>query len=87
MFDGEDKSVELLCDNSMTDVIFDRFGLDTPVLRVDNDHFLAKVTVAVSSLFFGWIMALGKVKIIGPDDVVEQMKKQLQEQYEMYFIP
>lgn len=85
MFDGEVKNVELLCDNSMTDVIFDRFGLDTRIQRVDDSHFIAKISVAVSSLFFGWIMALGKVKIIGPDDVMEQMKKQLLEQYDMYF--
>ena len=31
-------------------------------------------------------MALEKVKIIGPDDVVEKMKKQLMEQYNMYFM-
>lgn len=84
MFDGEVKDVELLCDNSMTDVIFDRFGLDTRIQKMDETHFVAKVNVAVSSLFFGWIMALGKVKIIGPEDVVEQMKKYLLEQYDMY---
>ena len=31
-------------------------------------------------------MALGKVKIIGPDEVVEKMKKQLMEQYNKYFM-
>ena len=31
-------------------------------------------------------MALEKVKIIGPDDVVEKMKKQLMKQYNMYFM-
>ena len=30
-------------------------------------------------------MALGKVKVVGLEDVVEQMKKQILEQYEMYF--
>lgn len=85
MFDGEERTVELLCDNDMTDVIFDRFGLDTPVFKQSDNQFIAKVKVAVSSHFFGWIMALGKVKIIGPDDVVEKMKTQLLEQYYMYF--
>lgn len=85
MFDGEERSVELLCDNDMTDVIFDRFGLDTPVFKQSDNQFIAKVKVAVSSHFFGWLMALGKVKIIGPDDVVEKMKTQLLEQYYMYF--
>lgn len=85
MFDGEVRNVELLCDNSMTDVIFDRFGLDIGVQKVDEEHFKARVNVAVSNLFLGWIMGLGKVKIIGPDDVVGKMKQQILKQYEMYF--
>lgn len=86
MFDGEESSVELLCDNSMTDVIFDRFGIDTPIFKQGDNQFKARVKVAVSSHFFGWVMALERVKIIGPDDVVEKMKKQLMEQYNMYFM-
>lgn len=85
MFDGELKRVELLCDNSLANVIFDRFGLDTRIEKVDADHFIARVEVAVSSIFFGWIMALEKVKIIGPNEVVDEMKKQISGQYEMYF--
>lgn len=30
-------------------------------------------------------MALEKVKVIGPDEVVDVMKQQLKEQYDMYF--
>lgn len=85
MFDGEQKHVELLCDNSMANVIYDRFGLDTCVVKVDDKHFMASVNVAVSSIFLGWIMALGKVKIAGPEDVVEKMKAQLKQQYDLYF--
>ena len=85
MFDGEVRNVELLCENSMTDVIFDRFGLDTVVQKADKDHFKARVTVAVSNLFFGWVMGLGKVKIVGPEDVVERMQQQILTQYGMYF--
>jgi len=85
MFDGEVTGVELLCDNSMTDVIFDRFGLDTRIQKIDENHFSAKVNVAVSNLFFGWIMALEKVQIIGPSDVVDKMKNHIKQQYDMYF--
>lgn len=85
MFDGEVRNVELLCHNSMTDVIFDRFGLDTGVQKVDEEHFKARVNVAVSNLFLGWILGLGKVQIVGPEDVVDKMKQQLLKQYGMYF--
>ena len=85
MFDGEVKRVELLCDNSMANVIFDRFGLDTKIEKVDADHFIAKVEVAVSNIFLGWIMALDKIKIAGPDDVVDMIKNQIKQQYDIYF--
>lgn len=85
MFDGELKRVELLCDNSMANVIYDRFGLDTRIEQVDENHFKAKVEVAVSNIFLGWIMALEKVKIVGPEDVVAKMKETIKAQYEMYF--
>ena len=62
MFDGELKRVELLCDNGLANVILDRFGLDTRIEKVDDEHFIARVEVAVSSIFFGWIMALEKVQ-------------------------
>lgn len=85
MFDGELKRVELLCDNSMANVIYDRFGLDTHVVKVDDNHFKASVSVAVSNIFLGWIMALEKVKIIGPADVVDKMKNRIKQQYDEYF--
>ena len=85
MFDGEVQNVELLCTNDMANVIYDRFGLDTRVLKVDDEHFIARVSVAVSKLFLGWIMALEGVQIVGPDNVVDEMKKQILQQYEMYF--
>ena len=45
-----------------------------PIVSIDDAHFKAKVNVAVSSQFFGWIMALGKdITIIGPESVVREM--------------
>ena len=85
MFDGEVQNVELLCTNDMANVIYDRFGLDTRVQKVDDEHFTARVSVAVSKLFLGWIMALDGVQIVGPENVVDEMKKQILQQYEMYF--
>ena len=42
-------------------------------------------SVSGRNVFLGWIMALEKVKVIGPDEVVDVMKQQLKEQYDMYF--
>ena len=43
------------------------------------NQFTVNVNVQVSSHFLGWIMSLGAgVKIVGPDDVVEQMRREIE---------
>lgn len=43
------------------------------------------VDVAVSRHFFGWVFGLGAdVKITSPDDVVEEYRKQIEEQLKGY---
>ena len=42
---------------------------------MDEDHSSIAVDVAVSPQFFGWIFSLGReVKVVGPDEVVDQMR-------------
>ena len=85
MFGGEMQTVTLLCENDLANVILDQFGRDTKLTKVDGEHFEVSVEVAVSNQFFGWVIALGdKVKIVGPQNVVQQMKevgKKVLEQY------
>ncbi|MCQ2499688.1 MAG: transcriptional regulator [Lachnospiraceae bacterium] len=87
MFDADEETVKILCDNRFAGVMIDRFGKDVRMLRVDEEHFTVDVKVAVSKHFLGWIMALGNgVKIVGPDKVVDMMKeelKRLMDQYEV----
>ena len=61
----------------MAGILIDRFGKDLIIVKTDEDHFRTSVSVAVSSQFFGWILALeGKVRIAGPAHVARQMKKE-----------
>ena len=79
MFGGEEVKVTLEAENSMVGVLIDRFGKDICIKPVDDEHFRTDVNVAVSLQFFGWIMALGKgVRIVGPDSVTEQMRKEVE---------
>lgn len=74
MFGGESRSVTLLCENRMAGVIFDRFGLSTPVRNVDEEHFEVTVKISVSPQFYGWVFALeGGVRITAPEDVRQKM--------------
>ncbi|MCR5702438.1 MAG: WYL domain-containing protein [Lachnospiraceae bacterium] len=79
MFDGKETEVKLLCRNDMAGVIIDRFGKNTPFIKQDDEYFVAYVSVAVSIQFLGWVMSLGEgVKIIGPDEVVGQMRNEVE---------
>ena len=85
MFGGDETGVTLEADNSMVNVIIDRFGKDIVISSVDEDHFRTTVNVSLSSQFLGWIMGLGgKVKITGPSEVVDMMKSELKILSEQY---
>lgn len=78
MYGGEETKVTLEVQNTMVSVIIDRFGKDIYINPVDEDHFQTSVNVQVSSQFLGWIMSLGdSVKIVGPEEVVDQMKEEI----------
>ena len=85
MFGGKEKTVKLLVDNRLAGVIIDRFGKDIMLIPADENHFTVNVDVHVSKQFLGWVFSLGEqVKILSPEDVVEQMQgevKRLVEQY------
>ena len=85
MFGGVEQTVKLECINEIVGVIIDRFGKDITLIQTDEKHFMVKVDVAVSRQFMAWVIALGDaVKIVGPENVVEQMReeaKRLAKQY------
>ncbi|HIX64426.1 MAG TPA: WYL domain-containing protein [Candidatus Mediterraneibacter colneyensis] len=85
MFGGEEKKVRLLVENRFAGIIIDRFGKDVMLIPADEDHFTVNVDVRVSSQFFGWVFSLREgVKITAPDEVVEQMKREISRMAEQY---
>lgn len=79
MFGGVEQRVTLVCENQYANVIIDQFGRDTVLRPVDEEHFEAKVDVAVSDQFLGWVIALRDgVTITGPDEVIARMKEIIQ---------
>ena len=51
----------------------------------DDEHFRARVPVAVSSQFFGWITGIGSgMRIVEPEDVRQQYKEYLQSGIQNY---
>lgn len=84
MFEGSLETVTLRCPNEMANVIIDRFGKDVVILKENDGYFTAKVKVAVTDLFIGWIMALKNVKIVEPKSVIDKVREQIMTQWEMY---
>lgn len=79
MFSGTDRDVKLLFDNDLVNAALDRFGKDIKLVPYDDGHFTAHVTVKVGAPFFGWLFGFGgKIKLLSPDDVVQQYKDMLQ---------
>ena len=78
MFAGEEKTVRLRCENSLTGVIIDTFGTDVALRPDGENHFIARAEVVVSSQFFAWLAGLGaRVEVVSPDEVREEYKTYL----------
>lgn len=80
MFAGEEETVTISCDSSLTGVMIDRFGKEAALREKDDGRILVRVNVAVSRQFFGWITGLGpSVKIDAPGHVAEAYRDYLRE--------
>ena len=85
MFGGKEQTVKLLVKNNLAGVIIDCFGKNLILFPADDDHFTVNVDVHVSRQFLGWAFSLGDgIKIVGPDDVVEQMHTEIERLTEQY---
>ena len=74
MFGGDETDVSMEFHNSLIGVVYDRFGLDVPVLKTDAEHFMCRTKIAVSPQFLSWIMGFGsKAKILSPQKVVDEI--------------
>lgn len=76
MFNGDGTKIELLCDNDVIDSVIDHFGQDVEIEEHGDGTFTARAEVAVSHIFFSWIFGFcGKVKILGPEEVVQKYRE------------
>ena len=76
MYQGQKIKVKIRFANYTCSVFIDRFGKDISFRPIDDEHSEFHVDVNVSPQFFGWIFSLGKdVKVVGPGEVVDQMKE------------
>lgn len=76
MFGGKPERVALSCSNRLANVMIDRFGRDTVILKESSERFRIHVNVVPSPVFLGWVISFGgEVTIVSPESVAESMKK------------
>ena len=73
MFGGAPVAVTLQFPESLADSAVDKFGSDIMMVPRQDGTFTLTVPVAVSPVFFSWVFSFaGRVKILGPEAVVNQ---------------
>ena len=61
--------------NVLSDM-YDRFGDDIRIKKVDEETYSVDVTVQISKTFFAWIVGTqGKVKIKSPRKVIDEFNE------------
>ena len=77
MYGGELVDVLIQFDKTLIGPVLDKFGEDTPMMTVNENTCAATVHVQISPTFFGWVAQFAeKMRIISPDTVIEEYKKQ-----------
>ncbi len=85
MFSGDQVDVKLRFRRYLLNAVVDRFGRDTMLIPDGDDWFNFTVKVAVSPMFFGWLLGFGSdAKILHPQWVVEEFKSLCQQTLDQY---
>ena len=75
MFAGDKTEVILECQDDMMKYIIDQFGEEVETWKVSEDTFRAKVSVADSPTFYGWVFPFeGKIMIAEPEEIRERYR-------------
>ena len=75
MYGGQPVDVTLQFDHKLIGVVYDKFGEDTKMIRLNSDTCVATVKVQVSPTFWGWIFQFGKqMQITSPNEMIEEYK-------------
>lgn len=85
MFGGEVVPVILEAENWMAGIIIDRFGIETPMVSVSKTRFEARIEVALSKQFVGWVVGLGgDIKVVSPPAAVKLIQDETRRMVAQY---
>ncbi len=85
MFSGTLVNIKIKCDNSLVDVVLDRFSDDISLKTAGTNHFRAETSAVLSSGLVSWIMQYGnKVEVLEPQELKQMVIKQANDIIELY---
>lgn len=85
MYSGERKNIAIEFDNHLINVIIDRFGVEAKIKPLSDTRFLLETEAIVSDGLVRWLLTWGAdAKAVGPKDLVERMKKEIDRYSGMY---
>jgi predicted DNA-binding transcriptional regulator YafY len=85
MFGGEEEKIKLQFDNSLIDVVLDRFGKSVTIHKANEQGFIIDVDALISPTLLGWIFGFGdKVKILAPASLIEKLRQKAHESLSQY---
>lgn len=75
MYAGESVNAVLQFENELIGTIQDKFGENTPMLRINSGQCLATVPVQAGSAFWGWLFKYaGKMQLLSPIELVNEYR-------------
>ena len=76
MYGGTPTDIVIEFDNQLIGAVYDKFGEDTQMMRSGENKCIATVKVQISPTFWGWLFQFaGLMKVISPDNVIEEGKR------------
>lgn len=85
MYGGEKRELRIQFDNTLMDVIIDRFGENIECIKNSENTFVLLCQVQIAPTFWGWLFQFGtKAKILEPYDVVKMARQALNDMLDQY---
>lgn len=84
MFGGEKQEIEADCDMVLLDTVFDLFGKNITIIKIDDSKFKLKVDANAFGFKFWAMRNLDCVEVIKPQSLREEMKSIIEEARKKY---
>jgi predicted DNA-binding transcriptional regulator YafY len=85
MYPGEITTIRVKFQNSLLNVVMDRFGEQVSLYPADNDSFVIVIEAAMSEGLLRWLLTWGAdAQVLSPPELVERMKEESKRMVSLY---